>query len=300
MSKILFVNQEKSQCGVYQFGKNTSLILLKYNDIHKFEYLETTSPIDKFDYDLIVFNYHPCTMSWINNSFLTNVRKSALLMHDERPNFNNISVFRPDPTFGNTNTDFNVGRPILHFDLPNQVLPDTIGSFGFGFDHKGFEDLVQKVNDEFEQATVRIHIPLNTKVDSSGYYALRMSKKLKSIPLKPNIKLVVTHDYKDEQQLVNWLSENSINVFMYKNTNSLSQGCSSSVDWALASKRPIAVTNDPMFRHITTFAPETCLEKRSLKSILENPPSLDYFYENWSERKFYENYCEVINEVLRS
>lgn len=303
MKKILFVNQEKSQCGVYQFGKNTATIISSFNHIHQFDYVETQSPY-VFDakYDLIIFNHHPCTMAWVTEDYLSNKKsKVALLMHDNRfVNKNVDAVLHPDPTFINDGIDYSVGRPILEDSLPILVDYATIGSFGFGFDHKGFDDLIKRVNSEFDNATVRIHIPLNSKVDENGTYAYRMRKILEKLP-KPGINLEISHDYKSEQELINWLKRNHINVFMYKNTEGLSSGCSSTVDWALAAKRPIAVSDDKMFRHITTYAPEVCLKNNSIQKIMDmGLAPLDYFYSNWTNTKLYENYCGVVDEILRS
>lgn len=302
MSKILFVNQEKGQCGVYQFGKNTAFILSKFNDIHEFDYLETINPPEiRDDYGVVVLNHHPCTMPWATPSFFSKYanQKFATIMHDNRIVFPNVAILHPDPTFTSEYPDLKIGRPILDISSTKKPLENTIGSFGFGFDHKGFGELVNRVNEEFEQAHLRIHIPLNTKVDQSGGYAFTMTVKLRKIKLKDGIKLTITHDYKNELDLLEWLSENTINVFLYRETKRISSGCSSTVDWALAAKRPLGVSNDPMFRHITAHAPEVIVDNNSIKSIMEaGVASLEYFYQNWTERKLYEEYCGVINEII--
>jgi hypothetical protein len=301
--KILFVNQEKGQCGVYQFGYNTAFILNKFTDIHVFEYWETenephVSVIRESDF--IILNHHPSTMGWVSNDFFSKYadKKFAVLMHDTRIEYPNVAILHPDPTFQNSGLDFKVGRPILNIKPSlNKFEVPTIGSFGFGFDHKGFDEVVNRVNEEFENAKIRIHIPLNSKVDSSGYYAYSMRKKLEKIKIKDGISLEITHDYKTEQELVNWLSDNSINVFLYRGTSKLSSGCSSTIDWAIASETPFAVSSDPMFRHVPS---NLCLDNgHSLKSIMEN--GLDKVRElkyTWSERSLYENYCGVIDENL--
>lgn len=307
MKKILFVNQEKGQCGVYQFGKNTSYILSKFNHIHKFDYIETQSPYNfNNEYDLVIFNHHPSTMPWISvDYFKSKTCRTAMLIHDTAIGYDGCDAYLyPDPTFLSNEVDrnFNVGRPILNFVSNEKVLENTIGSFGFGFNHKGFETALIIINNEFESATFRVHIPLNSKVDESGSYAYAMANKLRCLHKSlnnPNLKLEITHDYKNEIDLLKWLSQNTINVFLYK-SNNISIGCSSTVDWAIAAKRPIAVTEDPMFRHINIFAPETNIEN-GMRNIIEmGIKPFKYIHNNWTERKFYENYCEVVDEILRS
>lgn len=308
---ILFVNQENSQCGVYQFGKNTAFILSKFHHIHTFEYFEADGPepllhkLAQSAYDLVILNHHPSVMTWANEAFFANNgnTKYSLIMHDTRVNYPQIaSVIHPDPTFEDSFPDLKVGRPVLWYPaLSKQVILNSIGSFGFGFDHKGFDDLVNRVNNEFDEATIRIHIPLNSKVDQTGYYAYRMAKKLRGIPLKTGVKLEISHDYKNETELVYWLSEHAINVFLYKNTENLSEGCSSTIDWALMARRPLAVSGDRMFRHITSQAPELQLDKSSLRAIIaKGLEPLNQFYGQWDQVNLYNDYCKVVNETLRT
>lgn len=302
MPKVLFVNQEVSQCGVYQFGKNTAFILSKHDDIIKFDYLETDNK-PKFDnYDLVILNHHPCTMPWVNEAFFLENKqtKFAMIMHDTRISYPNVAILHPDPTFQTSYPDFKIGRPVLQIEPSKKVLENTIGSFGFGFEHKGFDDLINLVNNNFEYATIRIHIPLNSKVDTNGYYAFSMTRKLKKLP-KPGITLEITNDYKTESELLHWLSENTINAFLYKNTDKISEGCSSTVDWAIAAKRPFVVSSDRMFRHVWSVVPEVCIDNSSLLTVMNNGIApLQYFYDNWTERKLYEEYCEVSHEIIQS
>lgn len=313
MNRILFVNQENSQCGVYQFGKNTASILLSqpWKQLgYSFEYLETDIP-DKLtvqinsDLKLIIFNHHPCTMGWLSEAILKQYPtiKSAVLMHDECIDIGTDAILHPDPTFIGEGKHFRVGRPIFSGPVDKKlVLPNTIGSFGFGFDHKGFPELIDKVNQEFDYATIRMHIPLNTKVDISGYHALNMNSKLKKITKKPGINLEITHDYKTEKELLEWLSQNTINAFLYRNTEKISKGCSSTIDWALAARRPIAFTNDPMFRHINAYAPNCNIDNgQSLKEIISfGIKPLEWFYENWTNENLFNSYLGVANALIRT
>lgn len=301
MVKVLFVNQPYSQCGVYQFGYNTGLALHSFKNIHDFEYEECCSKEDfenamnSLKPDVVIFNHHPSTMQWLNSKITKNL-KCALIMHDELIRMQNAVTIYPDPTFVANNKIYSVGRPLIQnniIELAEKPLENTIGSFGFGFSHKGYADIINIVNKEFDEATIRMHIPFNTFADQQGGIALDMAEKIKKLP-KKGIKLEITHDYKTSEELIYWLSENSINVFIYNNT--LSKGLSSGTDWALSAKRPIATNSDKMFRHMPE---EIRLDKRSLKDIMNSGiEPLKPLYEAWSNENLYKQYCGVVDEII--
>ncbi|MEJ7829574.1 MAG: hypothetical protein WKF91_15295, partial [Segetibacter sp.] len=71
MKKILYVNHKKQQCGVYEFGQNIGTALsnsvkykFKYCECDSFKELKLESR--SFKPDVIIYNYHPSTMNWIN------------------------------------------------------------------------------------------------------------------------------------------------------------------------------------------------------------------------------------------
>jgi len=326
MKKVLFVVQPKAQCGVYEFGYWTGRILFKisYNklidneqDFYYYECVEASKPEDLYErlknksYCFVIYNHHPLTMSWLNNDVITTTKlPSAVIMHDERKIFNNTVILHPDPTYISNGIDYKVGRPIPFFYPENMirdengyykiapVLENTIGTFGFGFNHKGFDEVVHKVNEEFDEATVRIRLPLNTIVDSSGSYAYSMRNRLEKIPVKHGIKLEFSHEYLDSQQLLYWLAQNTANVFMYRNSVA-HNACSSVIDWAIAAGRPIAVSNDGMFHHVHKVEPSICLCKNTLKTIIQNGTvPLEPLYKEWSWENLYQDYGKVINESL--
>src|SRR5208283_4722926 len=82
--------------------------------------------------------------------------------HDDPPPFPQLdATFYPNPSFPSTARDRGVLRILPDFKRGN-VLPGTvIGSFGFGFATKGFPRIVEAVNAEFEEATIRLHLPGN-------------------------------------------------------------------------------------------------------------------------------------------
>ena len=82
---------------------------------------------------------------------------------------------------------------------------------------------------------------------------------------KPGIELRITHDFLEERELVAFLASNTLNAFLYSDKNA--KGLSSCIDFALAAKRPIAITKSPMFQHLSHMNPPIFVEDRTLKEI---------------------------------
>ena len=70
------------------------------------------------------------------------------------------------------------------------------------------------------------------------------------------------------KEMLNFLSKNDLNIFLYEHQGN--RGISSATDWAIAVKRPLAVTKNSMFRHLFHCYPSICIEDNSLKTILAN------------------------------
>ena len=82
---------------------------------------------------------------------------------------------------------------------------------------------------------------------------------------KTNVQLEMTHNFFSEDELLAFLSQNTINAFLYE--GGADRGLSSCTDYALASGRPIAISRTPMFRHLHGINPSICVEDRTLCAI---------------------------------
>ncbi len=173
----------------------------------------------------------------------------------------------------------------------------TIGSFGFATPKKGFEKLVQKVNDEFEEAVIRINMPAADFGDPDGSNAKRIAENCKKLITKKGIQFQVTHEYLTDNALLDFLAGNSINVFMYEDT--AGRGISSTIDNAIAVQKPIAVSNSPMFRHILTAKPSICVDNSSLQLILQNGFSpLEKMAADWTSDNLRWDYERILSLIL--
>ncbi|MFM9910178.1 MAG: hypothetical protein ACKVOW_12550, partial [Chitinophagaceae bacterium] len=205
----------------------------------------------------------------------------------------------PDPTLLLKNPFvYKTGRLIPQyqnlFPLPAKT---TIGSFGFGTPKKGFEKIVDLVQAEFDEAFIRFNIPFAEFGDKDGTNARLIAEKCKELLKKPGIELVITHDFLEKKSMLDFLAQNTINVFLYEDKGG--RGLSSTIDNALAVKRPVAVSNSIMFRHLFDVKPSVCVSRNSLKNIISNGfAPLEKHFEDYSEENILWEYERIINSVL--
>ena len=309
--KVLFLNHNKTQCGVYEFGRNIGNALKKSS--HDFFYYECSSMdelaaiVQKENPDLIIYNYNPATMSWLSNKFTKKIKVPQIgiihevtqLVADRADNSLFNFHIAHDPTLLLKNPIvFKAGRLIPHyengFDLPE--IP-TIGSFGFA-GKKGHKKIVELVEKEFNKAIVRFNIPFATFGDADGRMAKAIAEECRSMVTKKGITLKISHDFLEEDQLLAFLAQNTVNLFLYEHMDE-QRGISATPDLALAVKRPIGITRQSMFRHIVDLTPSICIEDSSIKEIIENGiKPLEALYDEWSEEVICWDYERISNEVL--
>jgi hypothetical protein len=302
--KILFVNHKQQQCGVYQFGK-------RFYDLAKqtgrviYHYVETE---DKAEFekefrwmhpDIVVYNWYPVTMPWLSEDMVTKrpYFKHYFIFHDGfvRQNFDKYlfsGAEGKDISFPKEKTAI-LPRPLFKYDGDYPVNPvPTFGSFGFGGWQKGFTRLVEIVNREYSEAVINIQMPFAYFGDRLGKETRKIAAECIRLNTNPGIKLNIDHKFLSNDDTLAFLAKNDINVFLYKSAN---QGLSSVVDYALSVKRPIALTNDSMFKHV--YKPELDIETHTLEELIkQGTEPLEEFYEKWKPEKFSEEMDKVYEQ----
>lgn len=310
--KILIVSHKEKQCGVYQYGLNIANALKKsekYDFIYKecLSAKEFSSVVNDIIPDAIIYNYYASTLPWLKKRTIKRIKLPHIdIIHEVTQQVADLaddSFFQyhiaPDPTLLLKNPIvFKTGRLIPkyvnRYELPK--IP-TIGSFGFGTAGKGFEKLISTVQNEFDEAIIKLHIPFATFGDSDGIEARTIARRCKELIVKPGIKLILNHEFLSQEQLLDFLAQNSINAFFYEENKG--RGVSSVIDHALAVQRPIAITKSNMFRHISSAYPSICIEDSSLQEIMKNgcEPLLQFFRE-WCEPNLIWDYERIVEKVI--
>jgi len=282
---IAFINHTVESCGVYQYGKRLGSIL-ETGKITKFTYHEIAS-LDQYyelckqpHIDAFIYNYHPSTMLWLAGSTIQRKVPNIGLHHEGVVS----ELFEHSLRIDCGEDVDSIPRPL--FNRPYKPQPDTripiIGSFGFGFENKGFARLIQYVNDQFDEAIIRLNITFPFFGDPAGNISKRIVHHCNSVPRKDGIKLVITHDFMDNESLLSWLEENTINIFMYDPLHG--RGCASTIDYALSVNRPIGISDSYMFRHI--YSDKISVLKTPIKDIITHGlEHLNVIKEKWSPEK---------------
>jgi hypothetical protein len=320
MEKIIFVTQTlgvKSGCGIGLIGKLLGESLIK-SDKYNVELLYTDNPneletlIITSNPSLIIYNYHQTTTSWVNNSHLRDKYpniKHVMIHHDihqriintytPSSNFGFKYVISPDPTLTGSDNFFIVNRlipPYSPLDYVDNGIP-KIGFQGFGPKHKGIHKIAEQVQKEFDEAIIRLHIPFSYYEDPHGIEARNRVSEVKSIIKKPGIKIESSHDLLSTSDIIKFLSENTINCYFYDYLDGA--GLASSPDYALAARRPIAVTKSHQLRNYQNLTPSICIEDNSLSNIISFGLSpLNELYTNYSEENVIKDYENVIKKIL--
>jgi radical SAM superfamily enzyme YgiQ (UPF0313 family) len=310
---IMIVSHKKAQCGIYQYGVDISNALQK-SEVYDFVYAECGNPselneaVTKCSPKVIIYNYYPFTMPWLNRYITRGYHVPQLaVMHEvtqEEADNATQEMFDgflcPDPTLKENNPYvFKTARLIPTY-CNNINIPDipTIGSFGFGFCNKGFERLIDIAQKEFDRVRIRLHMPFNSIVDEKGaVHTLNTAQRCRNTIINKNVELLINHSYLSKEQLFEFLAGNTINAFFYD--TSKNKGISSVIDSALAVRRPIAITKSGMFRHVLNATPSICIEDSTFRTIINNGiVPLVPFYNDWSEAAFIKRYEDVLDKIL--
>ena len=255
-------------------------------------------------YAFYLFNYHPHTMSWLDTRSLRKLLGfTGTIVLEVLPgdpfvlcpeyDFDYYCVL--DPTIKSRNKRvYSFPRPLPKIESRNPYIDQTIpviGSFGFATKGKGFQHVVEAVNKEFDKAIVRINIPYGDYVPDSKEYAAYLENICKGIA-KEGIEVVVTHDFMSDDELIKWCGSNTLNCFLYDRKM---PGLSATTDQAIVSGRPLSISKNNTFRHITEYIKP--YPEWSLKDSIEKSVSfLDQIQSDWSQETFAKTFEILIDK----
>ena len=302
---FLFLNHKIKNCGVYQYGqrlyeivKNEKSVYCEIENIH--EYQNVQNVLDE-KYIFIIYNFHTSTMSWLNKNNIQKKVKNIGRVHESLSDFfdkiieiipNQHEMSIPRPIFEKWNKVYN---DFINYSEPGVPI---FGSFGFAFQNKGFDKIISIINEQFDKAIIKFVIPgayyQAHGVDINTTNSL-VKNKLTSIHVKPDIKIMITHDFYSNDEILTFLESNTMNIFMYDSMNGRS--ISSVIDYAISVKKPIGISDSNMFRHI--YSDTICLYKVSINECLKN--SVNYFsrfLHEWSHKNMLLEFKKITSEGI--
>jgi len=304
---VVITNHKNKECGVYQYGKRFSSILLNSESSeYEYHYLELDSKEEFFQKisaispDIVVHNYLNITMPWYDldcfNLLKNNNIPQGLIVH----NIGYLNIFdfflHQHPFYPQNDVNHPIPRPLFKY---NSVLREPrkipkIHTFGFAFLCKKYENIVEIINNSFDEAEINMHLTISKFFPNDD--ELNEIKKICNSKITKNgIKLNITSDFKSDEDILDFLDNADLNIFLYKNYDNYN-GISSVIDYALSVKRPIAVCKSNMFSHINNISPSICIEDSSIQKIIENGiKPLEHFYDMWSNKNFVESLEQTFN-----
>ena len=310
---LLIVNHNVENCGVYQYGKRVASIVSKSKNL-TVRYLEIGSrddlqkEVDTFKPQVIVYNHLTGTMPWVDAAYVDQLRalgiKQGTIVHNVAYSTFFDFYLHQDPNYQPNGNNYRLLRPLFEYtnniSLNSNVL--KIGSFGFGFASKQYETLCACVRDNFYRTT----FPVELRLHLTHSHFCENSRDIEAIKFvanriinNPNITLNITTNFISDDELLNFLAGNDLNIFFYQKYPSYN-GISSSIDYALSVKRPIAICRSNMFSHIWNTTPSICAEDNSLKEIINNGfGPLEKYCNEWSHENFVRVFEDNINSVIR-
>lgn len=320
---VLFVTQHmhgaRAACGIGLMGKVIGEALLdskeyKFDLLYADDYATIEHRVKEFDPVAIIYNYAPGTTPWMdeareNRRRLSHV-KHIRIMHDMHQGIANSFnpehnhgweyIIADDPTVKETKHVFVTNRILPGDPTVEYVEPEKpiIGFQGFGPPHKGIPRIAQKVLEEFDEAIIRLHIPFGYYGDPNGNDARRRVQEVMHIVKKnPKIEVVASHELLDTQQIINLLAQNTVNCYFYDYLDGC--GLASSPDYALAAKRPIAVSRSHQMRNFWNIEPSVLIENVSLKQIISNGiEPLKPLYKAYSKDSVRKDYARILSSIL--
>ena len=311
-SKILFLNHEKTQCGVYEIGKRIHSLLIK--DILDTVYIEVPvdglteyiEAIEKHNPDAIIYNFYPVTMAFLSTElikYLSHIKHFAIIHDPLDPQFISTVEQSFDAWMIHDHTNplessnkYTTFRPIPRYtrslELPSKV---SIGSHGFNVSTwKMFGPMIDMLQSEFDEVDINMNITNATfgpvgQLDS-------VQSWIDSI-YKDKVKLNITTDYLDtEEELINFLAKNTMNVYFYR-TSTPYNGVAGSADLAVASQSSLVVNNTYMYRHFHErlgYYEQTS----SFKTFLNNKDVVRELYDEWSPLAITQDYKKMLEDIL--
>lgn len=318
MKKVLFVTQSlgyKVACGMGLIGDLYGKAMLEHPlyevDLLYTDYInELIEKIKNFKPDVVIANYCGGTTPWLDcnilKGYFSDIKYIAIHHETSVENQNEVInkipwdyIVIPDLSIKETSKVFNITRllpPLSTVNYEEPVKP-IIGYQGFADPHKGLLRLAQQINDEFDFATFKLHMPISYYGDGGSNFRITQKMgEISSIINKPGIDIQLTTEMLSAQELVNMMAKNTINCYF---TDAFyGSALASSPDYALAARRPIATSKSYQLKHFWNLNPSVNIEDSSIKQIIENGCTpLEKLYNLYTKDNFLNKFSQIIENI---
>jgi len=169
---VFLVNHKVKNCGVYQYGKRVASILSKSKNllVHYLEMDDSNdflTQVNIHNPSVIVYNHLTGTMPWVDTTFVNQLRqrgiKQGTIVHNVAYSTFFDFYLHQDPNYNVHQNNYKLLRPLFEYNKSVAVDPHKIkiGSFGFGFASKQYEQLCACVRDNFLRTNVPVELRLH-------------------------------------------------------------------------------------------------------------------------------------------
>lgn len=327
---IIFLNHKKKQCGVYQYGFRLYNILKKcklntyiYKEIDNLsEYLQVINENKNIDY--VIYNCCDLTMPWLNNKTINiknkNFKKIGMIHPYWTQNLGKRINFDIKIDFNTNNIDdiklkkFVIPRPIIEVNnlffnknIENTELNNFIsyknknipifGSFGLASKSKNWNIMIEKINEQFNEAIIKILMP-------SGDFVRKdrsLKNELLSIKLNPNVKLLIYDNFIEDDELIIFLNSCNFNIILQNGDENLfnvkNTGISSTIDFFISAQKPFAVSKVSNFQHV--YVEEMNIKKYNLTQMIKSEKLKKHVIELY-KKNLNENLISKFNQIFQN
>jgi len=303
---VLLVNHREQACGVQQYGQKVFKPLLNSTNYNVF-YIDIDNAfelyywVEQLQPNIMVYNYYNgATMPWLTPDVITTLKqrriKQTVMYHENDINglyamgFELVISQDPDAENG-------IARPIPEYK-PNQVYsyyPPIVSSFGFGLGGKNFQRVVQLAVEQLPSAHIRLNIPFAKFGDENGDGARSYIRECEKL-IDSAHTLEITHRLMPQEELLDWLAESSINCFFYD--ENYGRGISGTIDYALAVRKPIAITKSWQFKNIWIRDNSMLIENTTLPELISRGAEyLEPFHKLWNTQTLIESFERIFNTL---
>lgn len=310
MKKVLYVSQKLDiNCGIGLIGERYGKALSNSKDIEYIVlYSNNVEEIRSYAscIDAAIYNYHQITTPHLSKLF---PGKPEIIIHHDctqsiidnysRSKIVNFDyVIAPNPTLKSNNGVFCINRLLPDISTNEYIEKDipVIGFQGFVIPHKGLDRIVDIVESEFDSSVINLRVPLsyfNTR-DRDGSMTMAVINRCKQ-SVRKNTEIIFSTEMVSTDEIINIMSQNTLNIYPSHDMSHVHMGLSSSLDYALAAKRPIAVSNASQLRLLHGLTPSICLGESSLKEIISNGYKP---YEHLLQLGSADNFISEVNNIL--